>query len=93
MIFDAQYTLMESIRHEKWGHGSALIGLDIAMREEIPQVVFMHHDPFATDEKVLEAELETKRYYEIKRRECERNKTGFFEVDWAFAQEEMVITL
>ena len=45
MIFDAQYTLMETIERVNWGHAAASLGLDIAMREGIKRVLFMHHDP------------------------------------------------
>jgi len=51
MLFDAQYTLMESIERVNWGHAAASLGLDIAMREGVKRVLFMHHDPASTDEK------------------------------------------
>lgn len=93
LIFDAQYTLIESIRKEKWGHGSALVGLDLALREGIRRILFMHHDPSARDEMVIKIELETKLHYENQRKQMLRNNLPFEEVAWEFAQEGMAIEL
>ena len=54
MVFDAQYTLMETIEKINWGHAAASLGLDIAMREGVKRVLFMHHDPASSTEKILQ---------------------------------------
>ena len=87
LIFDAQYGLVESIQKEKWGHGSAAVGIDLAIREGIRRIVFMHHDPAARDDSVQTIELETKRHYENQRKQARRNNEPFEEVTWGFAQE------
>jgi len=91
MIFDAQYTIMESMEKINWGHAAASIGLDIAMREEIKTVLFMHNDPASTDEKIALAESEARRYYRMQTREIQKEGRTPFEVKWIFAQEGMVL--
>ncbi|MBN20586.1 MAG: MBL fold metallo-hydrolase [Bdellovibrionaceae bacterium] len=90
MLFDAQYTLMETIEKINWGHATASIGLDIAIREKIKKVLFMHHDPASSDEKIAAAEAEARRYYQIQKK---AEESGFFEVDWSFAFEGQEIEL
>ena len=92
MIFDAQYTLAETLEKINWGHAAASIGLDIAFRENIPRVIFMHHDPASTDEKIAMAEAEARRYYKSQLKVFE--KTGgkgakVPEIQWSFAHEGM----
>ncbi len=62
LLFDAQYDLLESIRKENWGHGSAMLGIDLAKREGIKKILFMHHDPYSADERVHGIESDVKKY-------------------------------
>lgn len=96
MVFDAQYTLMESIEKINWGHAAASIGLDIAMREGVKRVLFVHHDPASTDEKITQAESEARRYYQSQIKSSRRAHAAegsapaaspLHEVDWVFAHE------
>lgn len=93
MIFDAQYTLMESIEKVNWGHAAAMIGLDIAMREGVKKILFMHHDPASNDEKVAGVEAETHRYYQAQLKHFVRSQIPHHEVDWSFAREGQIIEL
>ena len=93
MFFDAQYTLVESFEKVNWGHAAAGIGLDIAMREGIKQVVFMHHDPASNDEKIASVESQTRRYYEQKIKRMQEASQPFSEVSWSFGFEGMEIDL
>jgi len=93
MLFDAQYTLMETIEKVDWGHASASLGLDIAMREGIKQVVFMHHDPASSEEKVAAGEAQARRYYTAQLKAAQKAKHDIFEVDWVFAHEGMEIEI
>lgn len=90
MIFDAQYTLMETMEKINWGHAAASIGLDIAMREGIGKVIFMHHDPASEDDKIAMAEAEARRYYKSQLKSAEKKGHKVYEVDWTFAQEGLV---
>jgi ribonuclease BN (tRNA processing enzyme) len=93
LIFDAQYGLLESIKKEKWGHGTSTVGIDIALREGFKRILFMHHDPASLDESVEQIELDTKRYYESQRKQYLRAKDTFAEVDWGFIREGMSIEI
>lgn len=89
MIYDAQYTLMEKMEKINWGHAAASIGMDIAMREKISRVIFMHHDPASNDEKVAMAEAEARRYYKSRIKALEKSNEPAFELHWSFAYEGM----
>lgn len=91
MVFDAQYTLMETIEKINWGHAAASIGLDLAMREGVKRVLFMHHDPASTDEKIAAAESEARRYYDSQLKLTQKSEIPVHEVEWMFAREGMVI--
>ncbi|MDR3608373.1 MAG: MBL fold metallo-hydrolase [Oligoflexia bacterium] len=90
MAFDAQYTLIETIAKMNWGHAAASIGLDLAMREGIKRVLFMHHDPASSAEKIAAAEAQARRYYESQI----RASTGqLHKVEWSFAYDGQEIEL
>jgi len=89
MIFDAQYTLMETIEKVNWGHAAAGLGIDIAMREGVKRVLFMHHDPASSAEKIAQAEAQAKRYYASQL----KVKPDANQVEWAFAYEGQIIEL
>lgn len=91
MVFDSQYTLMETIEKINWGHAAASLGLDLAMREGIKRVVFMHFDPAASDEKIAQAELQARRYYDSQLKNARKKGIPLHEVEWEFAREGMVI--
>jgi phosphoribosyl 1,2-cyclic phosphodiesterase len=91
MVFDAQYTLMETVEKVNWGHAAASLGLDLAMREGIKRVVFMHHDPASTDEKISAAEAQARKYYESQLKRIEKGDKSLRPVEWLFAQEGMVL--
>jgi len=91
MIFDAQYTLLETIEKINWGHAAASLGMDIAIREKVKKVIFMHHDPASTDEKVAAAEAEARRYYNSQIKAFKRSGKAVHEPEWSFAIEGMEI--
>jgi len=93
MAFDAQYTLMETIEKVNWGHAAATLGLDLAMREGIKRVIFMHHEPASPDDKIAASEAQTRRYYEGQLKQAKRANISLHEVDWEFAKEGMVVTV
>lgn len=49
LVFDAQYELSELLHKHDWGHSSAMIGVDLALREGIKKLVLIHHDPWSND--------------------------------------------
>ena len=91
MIFDAQYTLLETIEKVNWGHAAASLGLDIAMREGIKRVVFIHHDPASGPEKIAAAEEQARRYYMSQIKGAKRAGQKTNEVQWSFGFEGMIL--
>ncbi len=87
MIFDAQYTLMEAIEKVNWGHAAATLGIDIALRENIKKVIFMHHDPASSDKKISQALDQAKRYHQTQLKSAKREGVSIFDVNWMYAHE------
>jgi phosphoribosyl 1,2-cyclic phosphodiesterase len=54
LIFDAQYSFEEAIHKEDWGHSSALIAAEMALRAGVKHLILFHHDPDRTDEEIEE---------------------------------------
>lgn len=52
LVFDAMYSVRDSIIKEDWGHSSALIGADIARQAGVRRLVLFHHDPAAEDDEI-----------------------------------------
>jgi phosphoribosyl 1,2-cyclic phosphodiesterase len=93
MLFDAQYTMMEAVEKMNWGHSAAPIGLDIALRENIKRVFFAHHDPGATDEKIVDAERQTRDYLTAYTEQQRRTGKTVRTIEWGFAHEGQEIQL
>lgn len=93
MYFDAQYTLPELAEKENWGHSAAQVGLEIALRENIPHVLFAHHDPGAHIEHVGELKRQTDEYYQFRHRSAIIDNVKIPEVEWDFAHEGMEVVL
>ncbi len=93
MLFDGQYTLAEAAERVSWGHSTASIGLDIAMREGIKEIYFAHHDPSLSDKSIADSEKQAREYYESQLKTERRAGRGAHEVDWSFAYEGLVISL
>lgn len=53
LIFDAQFSMRESVIKEDWGHSSALIGVDIARDAKVKQLILFHHDPTSSDQEIM----------------------------------------
>lgn len=91
MVFDAQYTLIETLEKIDWGHAAASLGLDLAMREGIKRVLFMHHDPASDAAKVAAAEAQARKYYDGQFRAVKRSNHALHTVDWSFAHDGLAI--
>ena len=93
MLFDAQYTLLEAAEKINWGHAAAPIGLDIALREGIKKILFAHHDPAASDEKIADAEQQTREYHSAYLDSARASNKSLPHVEWSFATEGMLVTV
>src|SRR6185503_3371395 len=91
MIFDAQYSFLEATERINWGHSSAPIGLDLALREKVKRLYFIHHDPAASDGKIAKVEEQTREYFESLLAGGRESREPLPELDWCFAREGMVI--
>ncbi len=65
LVFDAQYELEELLNKHDWGHSSAPIGIDLALREGIKTLVLIHHDPWAADERLRQSAASAKKYVKM----------------------------
>ncbi len=65
LIFDTQYTFEEQLQKIDWGHSSASIATDIALKAGVKKLVLFHHDPSYDDEKLDEVYLRALRYKEM----------------------------
>lgn len=52
LIFDAQFTIDESIEKENWGHSTSLQGVDFAAEANVKHLLLFHHDPSYSDQKL-----------------------------------------
>lgn len=93
MFFDAQYTLPELAEKANWGHSASQIGLDIAFREKIKNVVFAHHDPGADKSDIAEIKAQTREYYDWCMKRASANNSQLPEINWRFAYEGLVVDL
>jgi ribonuclease BN (tRNA processing enzyme) len=93
MLFDAQYTLLESMDKVDWGHSTANLGLDIAMNHGVKRVVFTHHDPAAPDRKVRDAERQTREYHRLQVEALRAGGKKVPDMKWFFAREGMILDI
>ncbi len=64
LVFDAQYEMEELVNRFDWGHSSPQIGIDLAIREKIKNLVLIHHDPWSSKEKLQTSFEKAKEYLE-----------------------------
>ncbi len=93
MVFDGQYTLIEATEKINWGHAAAPIGLDIAIREGVKKILFVHHDPAASDEKIADAEEQTRDYFNAIMEGIKSTGKPVPKLEWGFAYEGMLLTV
>lgn len=65
LVFDTQYTFEEQLQKIDWGHSSASIATDIALKAGVKKLVLFHHDPSYDDDKLDEVYLRAVRYKEM----------------------------
>ncbi|BDA78334.1 hydrolase [Leptospira kobayashii] len=65
LVFDTQYTFEESLQKIDWGHSSASIATDIALRAKVKKLIMFHHDPSYDDDKLDLVYLRALKYKEM----------------------------
>jgi phosphoribosyl 1,2-cyclic phosphodiesterase len=53
-ISDTQYTYLESMTKEGWGHSSPLKVAEMALHAGVKKFFLFHHDPFYSDQKLFD---------------------------------------
>ncbi len=65
LVFDTQYTFEEQLQKIDWGHSSASIATDLALKAGVKKLVLFHHDPSYDDDKLDEVYMRALRYREM----------------------------
>jgi phosphoribosyl 1,2-cyclic phosphodiesterase len=65
LVFDTQYTFEEQLQKIDWGHSSASIATDLALKAGVKKLILFHHDPSYDDEKLDEVFMRAIRYREM----------------------------
>jgi phosphoribosyl 1,2-cyclic phosphodiesterase len=65
LIFDSMYTFSEGLEKEDWGHSSTFIGVDLAVKANVSQIAFFHHEPTYNDFKLADIFKQTKKYLKL----------------------------
>ena len=89
LVFDTQYTFEEHLHKIDWGHSSASIATDIAMKSDVKKLILFHHDPAYDDGKLDEVYMRALRYKEI----MEQHKTSSMDMDILIANEGLELEL
>ena len=63
LISDTQYTYLESVAREGWGHSTSFGAMDLAMRAEVGSFFLFHHDPEHNDAKLFDNLDKTRAYH------------------------------
>lgn len=84
LISDAQYTQEEYQSKEGWGHSTIQQCMDLALRGNVENVVFFHHDPERTDRELKRLEKEYK---------STLNEKSNGEINGVFAREGMTLSV
>ena len=64
LVLDTMYTFEEALAKTDWGHCSPFIGVDIALAENVHNLVLFHHEPTYTDRKLEQVLHKTIQYKE-----------------------------
>lgn len=62
LIFDSMYTFSDAQERRDWGHSSAFTGVDLAVKANVNEIAFFHHDPRYDDNKLVEILSQTQEY-------------------------------
>ena len=87
LVYDAQYTFDQALEKFNWGHSSAPIGIDLALRENVKRAIFVHHDPAASDQQIRQAEEQTIHYFDELIKQRARAGLPAPTLNWGFGVE------
>ena len=85
LVFDAQFTIEESIEKENWGHSTAIQGVNLASQAGVKNLFFFHHDPSYSDVKLQNILLSAIEY--------QKQQSAAGELNLALAREGLELIL
>jgi len=62
LVFDSQYTLVEAVQKEDWGHSPSLKGVDLAREAGVETLILFHHEPSYDDQALQDILKGTRKY-------------------------------
>ncbi len=63
LIFDAQYTLVDTINtKENWGHSSNIVGVELSKRAGVKHLCLYHSEPTLDDDSLNKIQEDTRKY-------------------------------
>jgi phosphoribosyl 1,2-cyclic phosphodiesterase len=65
LVFDSQYTFVEAVQKEDWGHSPSLKGVDLAREADVETLILFHHEPSYDDQALLDILKGTRKYAEL----------------------------
>jgi len=65
LVSDTQYTYLEGIAKEGWGHSTSFGALELAMQAGVKNFFLFHHDPDHSDAKLYDSLDKTIAYYKM----------------------------
>jgi len=65
LVFDAQYTLKETLHKISWGHSSATMGIEMSIDCNVKRLVLFHFDPTYSDESIANNLKVSRDYYKL----------------------------
>lgn len=68
-ISDSQYTFLESLSREGWGHSTALSAIYLTRDTHIKHLFLFHHDPEHSDSVLHDSVDEARAYYQMMNKE------------------------
>ncbi len=71
VIFDAQYSLSESLDKSGWGHSSPLVGAEFAHRANVRRLALFHHEPLSDDQTVYTGLKQAETYLARRGSDCQ----------------------
>ena len=86
IIFDGQYTIADLLKKINWGHCSPNVGVDLCLREGIPRLVIVCHDPASSDEHLYKQERQVEQYFRqhYKEIKSENPEIAPLEIVWGY---------
>lgn len=83
LIFDAQYSFNDALDRRDWGHGSPVMGAELAHRAGVRRLVLFHHDPLSDDETIYAGLQQAEAYLAKRGSNCQvLVATEGLEIEW-----------